>query len=82
MVREAAERELDSLDAGGSSLGQAVLVLADQLDDPHTSATAKSMCAKALADLLEKVREVARQSPVEDGVDQLAGRRAKRRSTA
>jgi hypothetical protein len=37
---------------GDSALAASALVLAEQLDDPENSATAKSMCARALREAL------------------------------
>lgn len=81
-VSEAVVAELIALRMESSSLGASIAVLAAQLDDPKTSATSKSMCAKALKDLLAEVRELAGQETGGDRLDELAKRRSKRVSAA
>lgn len=54
------------------------LVLADQLDDPLNSATSKSMCTKALLDVMDRLRELAPPKQEADALDDLAKRRERR----
>lgn len=80
-VFEAVERELANFDAADSALGATALVLAEQLDG-ESSATSKSMCAKELAATLREIRALAPPKRQEDGVDEIAKRRARRLSRA
>jgi hypothetical protein len=59
----------------GSALAASALVLAAELDSPGNSATAKSMCARALREALDRLRELV---PVEGEEDELDGLRARR----
>lgn len=63
----------------GSALAATARALAREMDDPDTSATAKSLCAKALRESLDRMVE---QAPAErsDRVDELARRREQRRA--
>ena len=81
-VRAAVEKELEFLGAGGSALAETALVLAGELDSKGNSATSKSMCARALREVMDRVRELC--PPVEKGdlVDELGSRRSARRATA
>jgi hypothetical protein len=65
-----------------SALAASALVLAEQLDAPKTSATSKSMCAKALREAMDRLFELAPPRKEEDGIDQLSARRAARRGRA
>jgi hypothetical protein len=53
-------------------------VLARQLDDGRVSATAKSMCARALQDVLDKLRELAPPKKEEDDIERARKRRDER----
>jgi hypothetical protein len=79
----AVEQELEDLGpvAAGSALAAAALALARELDVPN-SATSKSMCAKALVEVLREVRALAPARKETDGVDELTTRRAERRAAA
>jgi hypothetical protein len=81
-VVEALERELGLMGerASGSALAASALVLARQLDDPGVSATSKSMCARALRELLDRLRELAPEEDAGDRLDEIAARRASRRA--
>lgn len=61
-----------------SGLAASALALAKELDKPGNSATSKSMCARALAEALEKLREQAPEPEEEDKVKDLGARRRKR----
>lgn len=80
---EAVERDLAALgDLKDSAEAWAARRLAEQLDAPANSATSKSMCARALGELMDRLRSLAPEEAVEDGIDQLAARREKRRGAA
>lgn len=61
-----------------SALATTALMLAESMDDPGNSATSKSMCARALVDVLEQLRELTPEGEQKDGVDDLSARRARR----
>ncbi len=65
-----------------SSLAAAALVLAGALDSPKNSATSKSMCARALIDTLDRIRDLAPPRMEDDQLDDLSSRRAARISRA
>ena len=82
-VVEAVERELRSLgDASESGLAASALVLAAELDDPGNSATSKSMCARALRETLDRLRQLSPQADAADRVDELAAKRSARRAVS
>ena len=56
--------------------------LAETIDDPGTSATARAACAKALVDVLDRIRELAPEQVAGDALDDLGARREKRRARA
>lgn len=82
-VVEAVEQELERFggDVESSALAATALSLACELDAPN-SATSKSMCAKALVDVLREIRVLAPPTKETDGVYDLASRRAERRAAA
>lgn len=55
-----------------------MVAMARELDTPGNSATSKSMCAKALLDLTDRVRELMPPEQESDALDDLLGRRAAR----
>lgn len=61
-----------------SALAAAAWSMADQLDDPGTSAHAKSLCARALLDLLNRMRDLLPPERKANALDELASRRATR----
>ncbi len=71
---------LGSDELAGSALAMAAIELGRQMDGDN-SATSKAMCAKSLADLLERLRELAPVRAEGDGIDQLADRRSTRRAS-
>jgi hypothetical protein len=81
-VRDAVERELEEFGAAKSVLGETALALAVELDDGANSATSKSMCAKAMVDVLREIRALKPPKPKADSVTDLSERRAKRRRAA
>ena len=64
-----------------SALAASALVLAAELD-AENSATSKSLCARALREALDRLRELAPAPRESDDVDEVAKRRAKRRAGA
>jgi hypothetical protein len=64
------------------SLAASALVMAAQLDDFNTSATAKSMCAKALREAMDRLAELAPPVTTKDGVSDLQAARERRRGGA
>jgi len=64
-----------------SGLAASALALAIQLDAAN-SATSKSMCAKALNDTLDRLRELAPPAKEADSLDELQARRAARKGDA
>jgi hypothetical protein len=70
------ESELESLKASGA-LAATALAMASEIDG-HTSATSKSMCAKVLVDVMERIRAAAPPAEVKDPVDELKQRRQRR----
>jgi hypothetical protein len=62
------------------ALAASALELARQMDAPDNSATSKSMCAKALFDVVTRLAEMAPPKREEDRIDELGARRANRRS--
>ena len=86
-VVDATELEIASLakreaSISDTALAAAAIALAYQIDNPFNSATSKSMCARELRETMAKLRELAPVGEEPDGIDQLAGRRANRRSPA
>lgn len=65
-----------------SALAASALVLARELDDPGNSATSKSMCARALQDHLERLRELLPPKREKDRADEIAERRKRRLARA
>lgn len=86
-VVEAVQRDLDALaerdpELARSAIGAMALSLAAQMDNPENSATSKAGCARALADTLVQLRQLATTEAQADVIDDLATRRAKRRREA
>lgn len=79
-VVEAVERDLTrfTAEARDSGLAATALALAGEIDG-NNSATSKSMCAKALVDVMRELRSLAPPAREKDGVDDLIARREKRR---
>jgi hypothetical protein len=76
---EATERELEALGpaAIGSSLGVVALTLAAELDD-RNSATSKSLCAKAMIDVMREIKAAAPPKREEDDIERARKRRVSR----
>lgn len=69
-----------SPEVADSALAAAARVLAAELDNSGNSATAKSMCARALAEAMEKLTAMLPPAETKDGLDELNAAREKRRS--
>lgn len=76
-IEELAERD-EGLAA--SALAASALQLAFEMANPYNSATSKAMCAKALAEAMDRLRELAPPKKERDRVDDLAERRRSRRA--
>ena len=61
-----------------SAMAETARALAKELDNAGNSATSKAMCAKALNDTLERLRELAPPEETKDNLDDLSARRAAR----
>lgn len=86
-VVDAVERDLEkiraaSVELADSAAAATAIRLAYELDNPYNSATSKSMCAKTLIDALDGLRELMPEARKEDGVNDLAAKRAARRAGA
>ena len=80
-VVDAVTRDLESLgDLKDSALAASALELAAAVDAPDNSATSKSMCARELREHMSLLRSLAPDVIVEDKLDDLASRRASRRT--
>lgn len=74
-IRELARRDQKLAKSG---LAASAIALAREIDIPKNSATSKSMCARALAETLERLRALAPPAEEADGIDDLASRRTAR----
>jgi len=74
-LREVAKRDAE---LAGGALAATALSLAKSMDNPRTSATARSMCAGRLMEALEKLRTLAPDAAKENELDKFRARRAKR----
>jgi SpoVK/Ycf46/Vps4 family AAA+-type ATPase len=76
-VHDATERELATFADVPAALAAIALVLADQLDNPN-SATSKSMCARELREVLDRIRELQPPVKEKDGIDAIRQQRRER----
>jgi hypothetical protein len=82
-VLEAVERDLAEMDSRiSAALAASARALARELDNKKNSATSKSMCARALIDTLDRLRELAPPKEENDQLDDLTARREARRAGA
>lgn len=86
-IVEAARRDIAAIVKRDKALGESALAasvetLAVEMANPHNSATSKSMCAKALADALKQLRELAPPEQKADRLDEVAKKREHRRRGA
>lgn len=70
-------REVDP-DLAGSGLAASALALAAEIDHPDNSATSKSMCARALREAMDRLRELSPPAREWNKLDDLTSRRAER----
>lgn len=82
-VVAAVQRDLGAIgevapDLASSGIAAAALALAAEIDDPNNSATSKSMCARALREALDRLRELMPPAKERNKLDDLASRRTKR----
>lgn len=75
-LEKIAERDPD---LARSPYAATALALAREMDG-RNSATSKSMCAKALTETIDRLRELAPDEPTADGVDDLERRREQRKA--
>lgn len=81
-VEEATKRDLAFFptELSESSLAESALALARELDS-DSSATSKSMCARAHLEILDRLRELAPpKERAKNGIDELKEQRARRRA--
>jgi hypothetical protein len=78
-VEEATKRDLEKLspESAGSALGASALALAREMDS-DSSATSKSMCAKAHLDLMNRLCELAPPAEKKGELHDIKSRRALR----
>ena len=86
-VLDAVERDLEAIEKldpelARSGLAASALAVARELDDRSNSATSRSMCAKALIDTLDRLRELAPEPEEGDQLDDLRAKRAARAAAA
>jgi predicted RNA-binding Zn ribbon-like protein len=86
-VLEAVERDLDRLrgrdaELAESALAASAVALAREVDSGRNSATSKSMCARELREVMDRLWELAPEKMQGDGLDELNARRTARRSAA
>lgn len=79
-VVEAVQGELAELrklspELADGAVAASAVVLAAELDKPRNSATAKSMCARALREAMDRLRELAPADEKKDDLDDLTARR-------
>lgn len=82
-VIAAVERDLEAIRLlsprlADSALAATALAMAYEIENPFNSATSKSMCAKALLETLDTLRELSPPAEEGDALDELASRRAVR----
>lgn len=81
---EADLREIKKLkpELATGGLAMAAKALAREIDKTGNSATSKSMCARALTETLDRLRELAPPKKESDRVDELTAAREARRAAA
>jgi hypothetical protein len=84
---DAVERDLADIrkrdpELAESALATAALRMAYELENPFNSATSKSQCAKALKEIVDRLRELAPEKEEEGEVEALKKQRDERRSAA
>lgn len=61
-----------------SALAAAAMAMAREVDNSGNSATSMSMCANALLNIMNQLRELMPKAAEKDGLDDLSARRAVR----
>jgi hypothetical protein len=84
-VAAAVQRDIDKIAKADpalaeSALAASALALAREIDSSRNSATSKSMCARALLETLDRMRELMPAEETSDGIDELGAKRATRRA--
>lgn len=82
-VHSATVRDLKAIakrspDLAESALAATALALAQEIDGDN-SATSKSMCARALTDVLQQLRDIVPPEEKKDAIDELKAKRLARR---
>lgn len=82
-VEESTQRDLDAIAKRDEALAESAiaasaLAMARELDNASNSATSKAMCAKALREAMDRLRELAPEVEKSDDLDELSRRRSKR----
>lgn len=65
----------------GLALGATARALAKEIDSFESSPTSKAACARALADVMGRLRAMAPEKQAGDGVDEVLEKRRKRRES-
>lgn len=83
-VVDGVERDLEKLggDLKDSAMAASALALAREMDDPTNSATSKSMCARSLLDVMDRLGQLAPPRKDVDGITDLNSERKRRRAAA
>lgn len=86
-VVEAVQRDLADVRTraaalADSAIAASALVMAEALDDTSNSATSKAMCAKALREAMDRLRELAPPDEKRDRLDEITARREARRAAS
>jgi hypothetical protein len=79
-VAAAVRRDLQALDErlAGSALAATAIALGREIDRAGNSPTEKATCARALTEVMIRLRELQGPDPAPDRLDDLEARRAKR----
>lgn len=75
-VLDGTERDIEDIRSRDAKLAESglagtALALAFEIEHPFNSATSKSMCAKALLDTMDRLRELCPPEQKADGIDEL-----------
>jgi pyruvate/2-oxoglutarate dehydrogenase complex dihydrolipoamide acyltransferase (E2) component len=74
-LREIAAFEQRTPGVGSSTLAATAVALAYELDNPFNSATSKSMCARSLAEVFDRLGARSPEPPKTSGLDEIRRRR-------
>ena len=86
-VEKAVRKDIEAFrrrdrDVADSGLAASALALARMIDDDENSATSRSMCARALREALDRLRELCPPADENDDLDELHGRAAAKLAVA